>query len=376
MEAFSSLVGQIYDTIVLPETWPAVLANMAAYIDAVRALLILEDALDPARSLFHLSFDDPEWIGRYLDRYMLMNPMRLATAANVEPGSVILTSDLMTPQEYGRSRFSSEFLAARDIVDLSVVVLETTATTISVLSFARDREQGFADERVRRKLQLLGPHVRRAASIAQILNRTSLEAASLADTLDKLHGAVLLLDDQGTILHSNRGFGRLLAEHADLFAAPGNRLRPPGSEARSALLAGLAKAGQGDAALGPDGVAIPFGSVDGKSWVGTLISLADGSRRSVGVRHRAVAALFIRELRPKLPVSGDALAALYGLTRREITIAAGIAEYGSVPATAAVLGIGAETVRTHLSAIYRKTGTGGQIELVKLLTGIANPFRE
>ncbi len=375
MELFSALVGQIYDTIVLPDTWPAVLASLTAYVGAARSILILEDALDPSRSLFQVSFDDPEWINRYLDTFMLINPMRLATVVNVEPGAVILTSDFMTPEEYGRSRFASEFLATRNIVDLSVVVLEATTTTISVLSFGRDRDQGFADEQVRRKLQLLGPHVRRAASIGRILDHQSLETAALAATFDRLNGAVLLLDGQGTVLHANGRARRLLSDRADRFPTPGNRLRPADAQARAILLAALQQAERGDTALGPDGVAIPFGDGTGTSWIGTVISLVDGSRRPLGMHYRAAAILNIRELRRDLPVPRAALAALYGLTRRETAIAAAIAEGGGVPAASAVLGIGVETVRTHLASVYRKTGAGGQTELVRLLASIAGPFR-
>ena len=50
------------------------------------------------------------------------------------------------------------------------------------------------------------------------------------------------------------------------------------------LLAALAQAADGDAALGPDGVAILFGSYGVTSWVGTVISLVDGSRRPLGAR--------------------------------------------------------------------------------------------
>ena len=106
-----------------------------------------------------------------------------------------------------------------------------------------------------------------------------------------------------------------------------------------------------------------------------MISLVDGSRRPLGMHYRAAAILNIRELRRDLPVPRAALAALYGLTRRETAIAAAIAEGGGVPAASAVLGIGVETVRTHLASVYRKTGAGGQTELVRLLASIAGPFR-
>jgi DNA-binding CsgD family transcriptional regulator len=52
----------------------------------------------------------------------------------------------------------------------------------------------------------------------------------------------------------------------------------------------------------------------------------------------------------------------------------GIVEVCGVAETAAALGIGEATVRTHLLRLYAKTGTGPQAELVKLVAGFSNPL--
>jgi DNA-binding CsgD family transcriptional regulator/PAS domain-containing protein len=375
LEELSRLIGDIYDTVINPESWPAVLDKLSEYIGASRALLILEDAIEPTKSIFYLSFDDPDWVQSYLDTYLLLNPMRLANFGQVEAGMVLLTTDMMTAEEYARSRFAREFLAQRQMIDVAVAVLEATATTITVISFLRSQEQGIADETVRERLALLAPHVRRAATIGRLLNRRKLETSELSEALDSLDGAIFLLDKQATVLHCNRGARLLLANHPDAISILGGRVRAATPQARDVLDDALARASQGDDALGTTGLAIIFGGTEQKALVGTLMSLVDGSRRAVGGSYRAVAALFVRELQFDSPASVDVLRSHYGLTPREMTVVAGVVELGGVPQIASVMGLTDATVRTHLKAIFRKTGTSRQADLVKLVASTASPFR-
>jgi len=43
-----------------------------------------------------------------------------------------------------------------------------------------------------------------------------------------------------------------------------------------------------------------------------------------------------------------------------------------VPEVAAILGLGQQTVKTHLKRLFAKTGTARQAELVKLVAGYSN----
>ncbi len=63
----------------------------------------------------------------------------------------------------------------------------------------------------------------------------------------------------------------------------------------------------------------------------------------------------------------------FGLTRREAAVAREIALGHSVEEAAAALRVGRETIRTHLKALYAKTGTSSQAGLVRVLL-IAEPF--
>lgn len=49
-------------------------------------------------------------------------------------------------------------------------------------------------------------------------------------------------------------------------------------------------------------------------------------------------------------------------------------ELGGVPEVAEVLGITAETVKTHLRRLFQKTGASRQLDLAKIVAGFSNPL--
>ena len=234
MISFSSLVGQIYDASISPSDWPAALQTIAEYTDSERVTLILEDAVLPVRSAYFLSVSDPSWDQKYIQKYMMLNPMRLSTVGLARSGDIILTSDFMDHSEYRQSRFYREFLSERQIIDIAVAVLEKTATTITVLSIARNFSQGIANEEIRQKLDLIAPHVRRAAAIGRILEQRKLEAATLSDTLDQLLSSVFLVGSDGAVLHANEAARKLVSEGV-IVSQVGGRLLLRDPHSRAAL---------------------------------------------------------------------------------------------------------------------------------------------
>ena len=373
MEELSWLIGEIYDTLIYPDRWSAVLESIAKFVRAKYAILLLEDAVIPEQSRYYISGDGAKFMPQYFQSFMLINPARLATVGYVQVGDVVLTSDFMTKRQYHQTRFFREWLVELKIVDCAAAIIEKSATQITILSALRGDEHGAADRTVRRKLQLLLPHVQRATSIQRLLMNATLEAATLADTLDRLKGSVFLLDARGTVLHANAA-ARLSLGSGVLFRMHGSRLTPVHPDARADLNAALAAAAKGDTSLGNKGNAILLGVQDGVTVLGSVISLVSGARRRAGETYQAVAALFVREASFQTPDAIGLLMKHYALTPQETTVLVSLVEIGGVPDVARVLGLSQATVRGHLKAVYRKTETGRQSDLVKLIVGASTPF--
>jgi len=62
------------------------------------------------------------------------------------------------------------------------------------------------------------------------------------------------------------------------------------------------------------------------------------------------------------------------LTPTELRALLAIVQVGRIPRVADVLGIGAETVKTHLRHVYEKTGASRQVDLAKIVAGFSSPL--
>jgi DNA-binding CsgD family transcriptional regulator len=85
--------------------------------------------------------------------------------------------------------------------------------------------------------------------------------------------------------------------------------------------------------------------------------------------------LFINDPeRPNNPTA-ERLQKGFGLTRTEAAVAMEVLNGHGLQAAAAALGVAPVTVRTHLTAVFGKTGTHRQAELVRVLLQHASVLR-
>jgi DNA-binding CsgD family transcriptional regulator len=71
--------------------------------------------------------------------------------------------------------------------------------------------------------------------------------------------------------------------------------------------------------------------------------------------------------------NAELLEGLFDLTPGEARVARAVAEAKSVETIADLYNVSTGTVRNQLKSIFAKTGTGRQVELVRLLAGVAAP---
>jgi DNA-binding CsgD family transcriptional regulator len=225
---------------------------------------------------------------------------------------------------------------------------------------------------MRRRVDLLVPHVRRAVLIGKVIDLRTVEAAALADSLDGLAAGMFLVDAAGRLVHANAS-GHAMLEAGDVMRAAGGRLAANDPAAERAMHDIFAAAGAGDVAVGAKGIAVPLTARDGGRHVAHVLPLTAGARRQAGVSHAAAAAVFVHRAMLDLPSPIEALAQAYGLTPAELRVLLAVVEVGGVPEVADVLGISEATVRTHLRRLFAKTGASRQVDLVKLVAGYASP---
>jgi DNA-binding CsgD family transcriptional regulator len=361
------LVGNVYDAALDPALWPEVLKAASEFVRGPSASLFAQDSVRQTGNLFYSWGDTPQFRDAYFTKYIKLNPLTpLVLFLDVE--KVHSVSDLMPMAEMEKTVFYKEWVQPQGWRDLVFANLEKTATSYAVFSVTRAERDGIVDDDMRRRMELLVPHVRRAVVIGKVIELKTVEAAAMADTLDGLAAGMFLVDATGRIAHANASGSAMLASGETVRAVSG-RFMAADAAANLALQDVIATAGAGYGTLGAKGIAIPLAAESGERYVAHVLPLTSGARRKAGTSYSAVAAVFVQKAGLDLPSPVEMVAKLYRLTPGELRVLLGIVERDSIQEVSEALGISQATVKTHLGRVYEKTGAKGQVDLIKLIAG-------
>jgi DNA-binding CsgD family transcriptional regulator len=373
LEQALTLTGDIYDAALDPALWPETLRRVCEFVGGVATALLSQDAASGAGRFYYSWGDDPEETRLWLEKYSRINPIAVPMLL-LNVGDVRLGSQLISREQLHATRFYKEWLCRTGYGDNTIGVIEKSSAVVTCLVTAHS-ERVWGDPGPRRRMELIVPHVRRAVAIGGIIQRSRIEAETLADAVDALSAGVLLLGEGGCVVRANAAARAMLAA-GDMLYLQGGALAVRGPRAEQhALVEAIDDAMRDELIVSPHGVAIPLSVGNGDRYVAHILPLTSGTRRSAACGSRAGAAVFVHkaELGGLLPL--EAMARQFGLSPAELRVLAAVIEVGgSVPDIAEVLGVSEPTVKTHLRRLFDKTDTGRQTDLVRLVAGYANPL--
>jgi DNA-binding CsgD family transcriptional regulator/PAS domain-containing protein len=373
-EALSALIGDIYDAALDPTLWPRVVEKAGGFVGGSAASLFARDSVYKTGNSYYAFGVDPHYEKLYFEKYIKFDPLN-AVYLTLAVGDVISNSNIIPHAEFVETRFYKEWAQPQGWTDNVIASLEKSSTSIAGFVVFRHEREGLADDATRRLMRLIAPHLRRAVLIGKVVDLNKVEAATFAETLDGLGAGIFLVDVSGRIVHANAA-GHMMLNSASVLHTAGGRLILHDPHADRTLADTFAAAGNGDAAIGVKGVAVPLVGRDGERHVAHVLPLTSGARRRAGASYAAVAALFVHKAALDTPSPPEVIAKAYKLTPMESRVMLAIVEVGGVPEVAEALGIAETTVKTHLGRIYKKTDSDRQADLVKLVAGFSNPLRD
>ena len=367
-EELSRVIGDIYDASLDPGLWPNAIESICGYIGAASASLHSQDSISRATDALFWWGDAssaPHYFKMYLEKYGKLNPI-FPGVVFFDVERTVAVPDVISCEEFVRTRFFREWLAPQSLMDGLFSNLEKGATNCALFTAMRHSAQGEVDDRMRQRFEVITPHIRRSMLIGKVIDLHRVEAATLADTLDGLASGVFIVDATGRIINANVSAHRLIAD-ANVVRATNGRIVAFDLPGNQHLHDVFTAAQAGDAAVGKRGVAVPLTARNGERYVAHVLPLTSGARKNAGISYSATAALFIRKAAFELPSPPEMVANQFKLTPAEVRVLFAIIEIGGVPEVAPVLGISDQTVKSHLHHIYEKTGTKRQADLVKLI---------
>ena len=356
MEAalLSRLIESIYDCAIDPTLWQSTLEEIAVAHNSMAGTLNVMDFVTGAeRTLVHVGISD-HYQALYREFYQGCDVF--AHSLLLHPVDQPATSEeLAAEEELLQSRIYREWAVPQGFRYVLLTALIKNQARLAFIGVTRGEKGGPYDAQEQARMALLAPHIRRAITIADLIEHKSLERDDLAATLDALTTAVLVLGADGRLVHSNAA-GRAALAREDLLLSRVGIVEPWDRTVSPAFRTMLAAEAGGTVTLARRG---------GGNAVVSALPLHRGRRR-LAAPGQARVALFVQD-NPCGPLAIELIGRAYGLTGAELRVLLGLVDDASPADIAKRYGIAPSTVRTHLKSLFAKTGAKRQKDLVKLL---------
>ena len=369
-QRLSDLIGVIYDAAVDPSLWECAIERAAYFVGGAGAALICKDVGARHAVIQHEFGFQRLPVALFEPIYPAAEPHFLG---DIE--QPIATTDLIPFGELRQTELYRQWAQPQGLVDFISAVLDRTTISSAIFGVFRHERNGLVDDRARRQMRLIAPHIRRAVLIGRMFEFKAGEVATFVDALDGLSTGMYLVDAEGRLIHANAA-GRALLAAGDILRSAGGRLVASDTRVQRTLRDVFAAAGQGDAAVGIKGIAVSLTGKDDERYVAHALPLTSGARRRAGIDRAAAAALFVRRAALVASSASQVIGETFKLTPTELRVLLAITEVGGIPEVATAFGVADTTVRTHVNRLFEKTGATRQADLVKLVAGYTTPLRD
>ncbi|MBX3610516.1 MAG: hypothetical protein KF871_11535 [Hydrogenophaga sp.] len=371
--AVEALTDAIYDAALDATHWPAVLAHLkAAFRTEAETFYVLNFGTREVGEA-HLAGVAPAWLGCFNQFYFAPdNPWNVHSTSLHQLGMVRTNERLerFTRQRgvLYRSSYYNEWLRPQGFHHSIGNTLTSERHAIANVTLLRAPDLPRFNPREVRLFEQLSVHFVRALRVRQHMEGLQTQRDGLAQALDHVGDALMLLDEHSRLLHGNRAALDQLARCDGLHWRQGH-VAPVHGPHGPPFLAWLRAhaAGSQTAASVPGTLTLPRSHrrlplvLRASGWTLPLSSW-HGARRCVLVAMGPAAG-------QRGSTDADALRQLYQLTPAEARLTRVLCDGLSLREAAHTLGITYGTARTRLKTVFGKTGVHRQAALVAQVKG-------
>lgn len=317
---------------------------------------------------------DPEKPAVYLSHFATVNPFSNEAdprgfVARWSP-KIRFYEDWLPREAVERTEYYNDFLRPQDIYCSMMLGLSADGVETCTLSMNRSHGKGDFDTQEVETARRLHPHWRRAFKLAGRLQSTRMVSADIAAMLDHAGHAMLLVESSGRVRYANALASAMVGPRSGL-RIQSDRLsasHPPAARQLEALI-GQATRGDGGERRGGTMI-VPHGEEG--AWLAVSVDPVPDQPLSVFPSERA-AIICVTDPQARANVSESRLQQMFGLTPAETRVALALLDGLSPREAAEQLGVRYQTVRNQMQALFQKTMTSRQAELVLLLARVTVP---
>ena len=370
-ELLSSIIGDIYDCALNSEFWTGVMVRLTESVDAAYSTIALADPGGQHGRFAAQSPWDSEQMRVLQQDYGFEDIPGLKAVVFGDIDTPLSTLSSMSEAELQLSPFYRNWAGPQGLREGCITKFVHTSDRIGLVSFTTRASRGAVTAEEQRFIALLSPHLRRASLIGDLLDQARVTASLYRATLDNLASAVVLTSADGAILYANGRAEAMLSTQQPIFSRNGI-LQAQNPMTGRALLEAISGAAHAEASLGARGIGLPLSAAGQPPAVAYVLPLTEGTARAAF--HPACAAIFISTTTSAAPPSEAVLTTLFDLTPAEVRVLLAVGGGLTMQKTALSLGVGENTIKTHLGRIFAKTNTTRQADLVKLVSDIGAPL--
>lgn len=357
-------IESCYDAIVMPSRWTGALDDLAHSLGATACIILPHEISD--RQFGVVRSSGMQRLSELTERNQWNIPVYEPRGDPfVRHGyQAVSQFQLFTEDEIRRSRFHQEIARPAGCLQWASGIF-SAAGRYWCLPVFRGTER-FPPE-LREPLAEVSQRMARVVGISEKLSRNSAE--NELRTLERFGCPALLIDGRGRVSRSNRQAEDLFCKdfglrHGRLWTSSGASL------ARlDQFIAQIVHSRPATSAM-PAPVIVARG---GNPWL--LVEAMQVTMASLDVFDGCRAIVVVSDLTRPGFTDAALLDLVFGLTPAESRLAAALCEGQDIAAIAAAFGISRQTARSQLKAIFAKTGSRRQAELVARLAQIKSTVR-
>ncbi len=370
-EVLSSIVGDIYDCVLNPEGWTGVMVRITETMDAAYSTIALADIAGNHGRFAARSPWDAERMRVLQEDYDFDAIPGLKAVVVGDIDTPVATLSHMSEAELQQTPFFQDWAKPQGLREGCIIKFVHTPDRIGLMGCTTRADRGIISVEEQRFMASLSPHLRRASLIGDLLDQARVTASLYRQALDHLAVPVVLTGANAAILHANGAAQQMFSAQGPILSRHG-LLQAQNTAVVLALQEAIASAAGADASLGSRGIGLPISAPGQPPAVAYVLPLTEGTARAAF--RPACAAVFVSTTTSASPLPEAVLATLFDLTPAEARVLLRIGSGLSATSSAVSLGIGENTMKTHLNRIFAKTGTRRQADLVKLISNIGAPL--
>ncbi|HSL16844.1 MAG TPA: helix-turn-helix transcriptional regulator [Methylomirabilota bacterium] len=361
VEELLEIVDRVYAAAQEPVLWPEALQPMAEMFGVRGVNLMFNDLGERPNGVMVNVGIDPDLVARYNAHYVTVDPV-VEASLRVPPGGLFDSEELFERSWWRRTELYADLMDGYGLEHINGATLLQEKRGYGALSMLRGPEGRPLAGEEREAFLLLVRHVRRAIALHRRLAVAERRSGMLAELVDRLSVGVVLVDARGGVVHAN-GAAERIARLGDGFSLGRHGVAGASGSSSAALRALIGRAvetGCGGAVDG--GGVVRLERPSNRSPLEVLVSPLGANRRGDG---EPVAVVIVTDPEDDPPSPTDLLAQMYRLTPREAELAVELVSGGGLVEAAERLGVSVTTARSHLKAVFAKTGTSRQGELIR-----------